>query len=411
MSKKYTGLIVSLHTNYIFQGIAAIILSQNMYQLMDYWNASVKDITIVMSGIGMGRLVILYFAGFFSDRVGRKKSVLLGIVCYLIFFGGILLSRNYIQGFFCALFAGFSNAFLDTGTYPTLTEAFPEDKDSSSLSVLNKAFISLGQFLLPFGMRLVLENDLFFGYIFVACLVVLAINFVVMLKMTYPEQTERTAEKAVDTESKFKKFKPSLRYEGAALVVYGFTSVSTFNIFITWAPTFASQLKIFSYENSLTLVSIYSIGSFVSVFFTSYLVKKGMPPTVLLLLFTGLSTLVLLLATAVPSSVVLIAAAVGVGVFSAGGVWQLALALLLEFFPSRKGIITSYFSIASALSVMLIPYLTGYLSEIDIRLVFVINIILTAIGFFCSLIVFLRYRQMEQEENCYVPLKLAKMKQ
>lgn len=411
MGKKYTGLIVSLYTNYIFQGIAAIILSQNMYQLMDHWDASVKDVTLVMSGIGMGRLVILYFAGFFSDRVGRKKSVLLGITCYLIFFGGILLSRNYIQGFFCALFAGFSNAFLDTGTYPTLTEAFPEDRDSSSLSVLNKAFISLGQFLLPFGMRLVLENDLFFGYIFIACLIVLGINFFVMLRMRYPEETKRTVTQSTGDENRFKKFKPSLKYEGAALVVYGFTSVSTFNIFITWAPTFASQLKIFSYENSLTLVSIYSVGSFVSVFFTSYLVKRGVPTTVLLMVFTGLSTLVLLMATAFPNSTVLIAAAIGVGVFSAGGVWQLALALLLEFFPNRKGIITSYFSIASALSVMVIPYLTGYLSEIDIKLVFALNVLLTAIGFGCSLVVFLRYRRMEQDENCYVPLKLARMKQ
>lgn len=80
----------------------------------------------------------------------------------MIFFCGMLFSSNYQLAFFLAMFGGISNAFLDTSTYPTLVEAYPDERVNSSLSVLNKAFISLGQFLLPFITRYLLQHDLFF---------------------------------------------------------------------------------------------------------------------------------------------------------------------------------------------------------------------------------------------------------
>ena len=396
MRKNYNGLIGSLYTNYIFQGIAAIIISQNLKQLTAYWNASVQQVMLVMSAIGLGRLLILYFAGTISDKVGRKKTILLGMLCYLIFFGGILISKNYIQGFVFALFAGFSNAFLDTGTYPTLVEAYPESKDSSSLSVLNKAFISLGQFLLPFGMRIILTQQLFFGYIFFLCFIILFINLIIMLRQSYPQSI---IEKPVATEIKETTFTPKMKVEGLALIVFGFTSVSTFNIFITWVPTLAEKLQLMNEKDSLILISIYSVGSFISVFLTSYLVKKNISSTFLLVTCGGLSTIVLLFLTLFPSNFMFILAAVGVGVFSAGGVWQLALALLLEFFPTRKGRITSYYSLASALSVMIIPYVTGYLSEIHFISIFWLDVILTFIGFLSTVVIYIRYKQLQEQTN------------
>lgn len=396
MRKNYNGLIGSLYTNYIFQGIAAIIISQNLKQLTAYWGASVQEVMLVMSAIGLGRLLILYFAGTISDKVGRKKTILLGMLCYLIFFGGILISKNYIQGFIFALFAGFSNAFLDTGTYPTLVEAYPESKDSSSLSVLNKAFISLGQFLLPFGMRIILTQQLFFGYIFFLCFVILLINLFVMLRQSYPEVI---VEQTIVEEIKETTFKPRMKLEGLALIIFGFTSVSTFNIFITWVPTLAERLQLMSEKDSLILISIYSVGSFISVFFTSYLVKKNISSTFLLVACGGLSTIVLLLLTLFPSAFMLMVAAIGVGVFSAGGVWQLALALLLEFFPTRKGRITSYYSLASALSVMIIPYATGYLSELHFISIFWLDIFLTFVGFVCTVVIYIRYKQLQEQTS------------
>lgn len=71
--EKYHLLISSLYFNYIFQGMAAIILSQNMTNLRIHWQASTAQVTLVMSAIGLGRILSLYFSGYFSDKFGRKK--------------------------------------------------------------------------------------------------------------------------------------------------------------------------------------------------------------------------------------------------------------------------------------------------------------------------------------------------
>ncbi|MEI5993487.1 MFS transporter [Candidatus Enterococcus mansonii] len=406
--KNYTPLIGSLYTNFIFQGMAAIILSQNLHALMDNWQATVQQVTLVISGIGLGRVLILYFAGYFSDKFGRKKTVQLGIVSYLIFFLGILISQNYLQGLFFALFAGFSNAFLDTSTYPTLMEAYPNEKDNSSLSVLNKAFISLGQFILPLLTRFMLDHEIYFGLVFIGCALGLFINLLYISKLGFPDRMqvdESTSKIVVEEKPITEKKQPLFKVEGLALLVFSFTCVSTFNIFILWVPTFAESLNLMNHSNSLVLVSAYSIGSFASVFLTSLIVKRGAAPTILLVWCTLISLFLLIGMTLFPSIPMFLVGSIGIGVFAAGGIWQLGLAVLLELFSKGKGRITSYYSIATSVSVMIVPYITGQLEKINVSMIFGLNIVLTAIGFVASVIIRYRYKKVMSEWKEMVELK------
>ncbi|EOL49914.1 MFS transporter [Enterococcus caccae] len=397
--KNYTPLIGSLYTNFIFQGMAAIILSQNLNALRDSWQATVQQVTLVISGIGLGRVLILYFAGYFSDKFGRKKTVQLGIISYLIFFMGILMSQNYLQGLFFALFAGFSNAFLDTSTYPTLMEAYPNEKDNSSLSVLNKAFISLGQFILPLLTRFMLDHEIYFGLVFIGCALGLFLNLLYISRLSFPERVviEEQSSLVNEHEATIKGKQPLFKVEGLALLVFSFTCVSTFNIFILWVPSFAESLNLMNHSNSLVLVSAYSIGSFASVFLTSLIVKRGVAPTLLLVWCTLISLFLLIGMTLFPSIPMFLVGSIGIGVFAAGGIWQLGLAVLLELFSKGKGRITSYYSIATSVSVMIIPYITGQLEKINVSMIFGLNIALTAIGVVAAVIIRYRYKKVTSD--------------
>ncbi len=398
--RNYTPLIGSLYTNFIFQGMAAIILSQNLNALMESWQATVQQVTLVISGIGLGRVLILYFAGYFSDKFGRKKTVQLGIISYLIFFIGILISQNYLQGLFFAVFAGFSNAFLDTSTYPTLMEAYPNEKDNSSLSVLNKAFISLGQFILPLLTRFMLNHGIYYGLVFIGCALGLFLNLLYISRLGFPERVEVQAEPLLivnENETSAKSKQPLFKVEGFALLVFSFTCVSTFNIFILWVPTFAESLNLMNHSNSLVLVSAYSIGSFASVFLTSLIVKRGVAPTLLLVWCTLISLFLLIGMTLFPSVPMFLVGSIGIGVFAAGGIWQLGLAVLLELFSKGKGRITSYYSIATSISVMIIPYVTGLLEKINVSMIFGLNIVLTAIGVMAAVIIRYRYKKVTSD--------------
>lgn len=400
--KSYLPLVLSLYINFIFQGIAAIVISQNLNLYQERWNASLSQVTLVISAIGIGRILSLPFSGYFSDIFGRKKSVLFGIISYIIFFSGLLLAYDYCLAFITSLAAGFGNAFLDTSTYPTVTEAYPEEKHSTSLSVLNKAFISIGQFIFPILTGWTISQKWYFGWILIVCILVLMLNYFLINLMSFPPtgvnpQTKVSVD--VDRMKDNHRIKARFAIEGICLLVFSFVSVSLFNILVLWIPTFAENFLKVSKSQSILLVSVYSAASFVSVFLTSFVMSKGIKATTFILVCLGMTILSIGLMLVLPISQTVIFSSLVIGFFAAGGIWQIGLALLLEFFPEKRGVRTSYYSLATAISVAVTPYLTGIMAEHEIRWVFFYQLFLAVIGLIAVAIVNNRYQYAIKNSN------------
>lgn len=81
--------------------------------------------------------------------------------------------------------AGLANSFLDSGTYPALMESFPHS--ASRANVLIKAFVSAGQFLLPFIISLLIWANLWFGWSFVIAAALFILSAIYLLKMPFPD--------------------------------------------------------------------------------------------------------------------------------------------------------------------------------------------------------------------------------
>lgn len=111
----YRPLCLSLYLNYFVHGIGVIILAQNMDALAARWG-SIADVAWVISMLGIGRLIVLFVSGKLSDKYGRKPFVLLGMVTYISFFVGILLSPTSLVACIFGILAGVANSFLDAGT-------------------------------------------------------------------------------------------------------------------------------------------------------------------------------------------------------------------------------------------------------------------------------------------------------
>ena len=116
---------ICLYLNYLVHGMAIVILAQNMTVLSRQWRVSDAGVALVISSLGIGRLLVLYLAGSLSDRLGRKVFVQLGILTYTLFFVGIVLSPNMVVAYGAGILAGMANSFLDSGTYPALMELYP----------------------------------------------------------------------------------------------------------------------------------------------------------------------------------------------------------------------------------------------------------------------------------------------
>ena len=181
--KSYGQLSLSLYMNYFVHGMGVIILAQNMDVLAQRWG-SIADVTWVISMLGIGRLLVLFISGKLSDTYGRKPFILLGLLAYISFFAGILFSPTSMVACVFGILAGIANSFLDAGTYPALIEAHP--KSASAATVILKAFISAGQFLLPLFVGYSLSAGLWYGWGFIICMAILAINIPIIMKLSFP---------------------------------------------------------------------------------------------------------------------------------------------------------------------------------------------------------------------------------
>ena len=387
MKNKYMPTALALYINYFVHGMGAIILSQNMDALMQQFNTDRAGVSYVIWGLGIGRLLVLFVSGALSDKFGRKPFVLLGMVTYVAFLGGILVAPNVAVAFIFAVLAGMANSFMDSGTYPALMEAFPES--SGSANIIIKAFIAAGQFLLPFIISFLIANDLWYGYSFLFCIAIFIINGLFLLKLTFPPHKVEKAE--VKEESVSNEPKSNFWIEGIALILIGFTATATFYIIQNYLPTYAQEVAGMEKSAALKLISLYSAGSFTAVIVTSILVAKWIKQVRFVFVYPLISLIMLVLLYLFPSSIMCIVGAFVIGYSAAGGVLQLALTTMSELFPKNKGTITGIVYTASSIASSVLPALIGIISNSNVSNIMLLNIVITAIGVVLALVVNIRY--------------------
>lgn len=309
----------------------------------------------------------------------------------MIFFAGILLSTNVTMAFILTVIAGIANSFLDSGTYPALMEIYP--KSAGTANIIVKAFVSAGQFLLPLIITLIVTTNLYYGYSFLLCIVILLVNALFIWKQQFPQMAKQDAKDTSNTSNQFIS-KPKFWIEGICLILIGFTCTTTFYIISIWMPKFGEQVAGMGSNASLQLISYYSAGSLIAVFITAYLVKSLIKPVTFVFVYPFLSLITLFILWLYPSPIVCILSAFIIGFTAAGGVLQLALTTMAELFPAKKGTITGTVYTMCSLAFFVIPILTGQLSQTDISNVILLNIIITSIGVLLAAIVNFRYKKI-----------------
>lgn len=391
-TRSYRPLCLSLYLNYFVHGIGVLILAQNMDALAARWG-SLADVMSVIGMLGIGRLIVLFISGKLSDKYGRKPFVLLGMITYIAFFLGILVSPTTAVACVFGILAGIANSFLDAGTYPALIESYPES--ASTVTVLLKAFISAGQFLLPLFIGVLVMMNAWYGWSFIVAAVILALNFVIMLKMGFPAMNrvgnsdKNNASEAPVEAPKFKWY-----LEGICFVLYGYISQATFYLISQWLTKYGVAVAQMPDLAARSLMSYYSIGSLACVFFTAFITKKGVRPITLLVVYTLISTLAIGGLYYYPSASLAPILSAVVGFSAAGGVMQLGLVMMTEMFPKGKGTMTGIFYTTGSIASFTIPVVTGYMADSGINSIMGLDAAIALAGFIVACIIYVRYNSV-----------------
>ena len=384
MDKKYLPSVVILYLNYFIHGIGCSLLSQQVVKemLAAQWGVGdVMTVTAVAAALGLGRLVSLPFAGPLSDKLGRRISVLIGAVSYVIFFIGIAFSPNIQVAYVAAVLGGIANSFLDTATYPAVTEIIYKFTGIATMGI--KFFISIAQLLMPFFLGVAAGTSLSYAALPVAGGI--AIGILGVLAIFAPMPAGNAAAKSESFISSLKNANFSV--ESIALILIGFTSTATFQLWLNCAQTFGKEIAGIPSESVSMMQTYYSAGTMVALVVTSLLITK-FKQVRFLVIYPAISVVMLVLVYLMKTPMICFVGAFVIGYAAAGGVLQMATATVNDLFPNIKGTITSLVMIASSLCNYTILSAAAKMSSMQ---VIMMNIVITVIGVLLAVFVNVRY--------------------
>lgn len=396
MKKGYKSTLMSIYFNYLLHGIALIILAQNTIYLQKQMGTDNAGIMFIVSGLGIGKLLTQPVIGVLSDKYGRKPFCVLGAVCYLIYFLGILVSPNIYVGFAFSFLVGFGNTCLDAGGTPALMEIMEDSPGTAS--VLTKFFIALGQFILPIMISVVVANNLYYGTSFIICAVGTLLTFLAFFKIPYPQMGGSKKEKSPSGEVKEQQ-KTKIGIEAIMIILLGFTTTATFHVVINWITTYSREVGGMAESAAQSVMSFYSTGAIISCICTAALIKKTIKPIRLLVVYPAACVAVLTALWLVPTPTVCRICAVLLGVFAGGGVLQMAASVIVEFYPNKKATMTSAVFTASGVAMFVGPLITAAVSKSGLGNVLIYDIIVTVLGVLMAVFINIRYKSIKPENN------------
>lgn len=394
MDKKYLPSALILYLNYFIHGIGCSILSQQVVKelLAAQWGiGDVMAVTSVAAALGLGRLISLPFAGPLSDKLGRRISVLIGVASYAIFFVGIAFSPNMAVAYVAAVLGGIANSFLDTATYPAVAEIMYKYTGIATMGI--KFFISIAQLLMPFFLGMVAGSAMSYLMLPLVAAIVIVILGVLAIFAPLPAASESGKKESLIENLKNAHFS----VESVALILIGFTSTATFQLWLNCAQTFGKEIAGIPSETVSIMQTYYSAGTMVALIVTSFLITK-FKQVRFLVIYPAISVIMLALVYMIKSPAICYVGAFVIGYAAAGGVLQMATATVNDLFPKIKGTITSLVMIASSLCNYTILSAAAKMTATN---VIVMNIVITVIGVVLAIFVNVRYgtllKNAEQE--------------
>ena len=166
--------------------------------------------------------------------------------------------------------------------------------------------------------------------------------------------------------------------ESIALILIGFTSTATFQLWLNCAQTFGKEIAGIPSASVSMMQTYYSAGTMVALVVTSLLITK-FKQVRFLVIYPVISVAMLVLVYLVKTPMICF-----VGAFVIG----YAAATVNDLFPNIKGPITSLFMIASSLCNYTILSAAAKMSSMQ---VIMMNIVITVIGVLLAVFVNVRY--------------------
>jgi len=391
MSKGYGRTGRALYVNYFIHGIQTVVLAQGVPFFAARWSVQEAEVFGVIAAIGIGKIIVMLFAGVLSDLLGRKPFIISGIIGYVVFFGGLLLCTDLGLAYSLAVLAGAATSLLDGGTYPALCEIYPTHASRASLIV--KGFIAAATALVPLAAAFLIQQQLSYNWLVGFAFALSVISLIVMTPKKFPPQ-QGSDEHVEPDDVTVDMRRPQFAIDGLLCLVFGFLCLGTFYLWQQSIGRFAMEVVQMDELAARSLSTVFSLSTIVSVILTARLLRKGMKDTKVLVVYSFAASVILCVGAMFPVPPILYAVAIIVGFTMAGGLLQLGGAILNQFFPAHKGRNTSLYNVCFASATYIVPMLLKTLiNRQALDKMLVIMFCFAAGAFFVAFLIVARHRR------------------
>lgn len=391
VKNKYKTTAATLYLGtFIMQGISMSILAQYKVQLAGFWECNIADVLSLISIVNLGALLFTLLVGPISDKYGRKVPEVIGNIFQGLYYLSLItipfLRAEKIIAFFLY---GIGNTFSYVVGSATILEIFP--KKASSANVMVKFLISLGQFILPIFILIVSMAHLNFKVLFILASLIYFITALILSFSKFPERQKQPEKQKIQIKSRVK-VTPTI----ISLLLIGYTSCATFNL---WTNTYQELARSYGISQPGIIESVYAVAGAISVLITSWIVAKGVRESLILTVYPVLTGLSLALEIIIPKPWIMYPAAFLIGIFAAGGLYQLCTALLAKAMPQLKATVIALAQFMSLVGNTSIIFFAAQIvqafGESGYKLIVVLNIAVAFIGGLFGLVVLLSEKKRD----------------
>ena len=177
------------------------------------------------------------------------------------------------------------------------------------------------------------------------------------------------------------------------MIIIGFTSTATFQIFLNVNKSFGTDVVKMSEAAAGKIQSNYVLGSICAVVLTAILVKKLIKPARFLIIYPAISVVTLVAMFILKNEIISIIGGFLVGVSAAGRVLQIAVSTMSDLFQVSKGKITSMVMMSSSIATFSVTAIAGFITK---TMGTEYTLLLAAIGVILAVIVNIRYNKLER---------------
>ncbi|GKX31790.1 MFS transporter [Vallitalea longa] len=396
MKKQRIIAAITVFAMYLLTGATCVVIGSSIPSLMQQYSKSLSAISVLASAFAIGRVATVFIVGAFTEKFGAKLTLTIGVINFILFLFGAMITTNYFVALVLSALAGVGMSTQDTCCAIILKQTFPESY-SSSLSA-GQAFFSIGCFISPLLMGIALAQELNFKivYFIIGIIGILMLILIPFLKL--PQDKKVTSSQQFNIRC-FNLKKNKWKY--ICFGIMCFTYFGTTNTIHTYTSTFVQSFGI-DESISVSVLTVYSVGCMIGSFAFIPILKKVSETKILWI--NMLLTFICLVVAAIYHIPTVFFITYFIAGFFCGVLFSLLISISVSLNPLHAGMAAAAVGFVGGGADILSPLITGFIIRVtSVKSIFYYCTVMCIICVISSFLYRIKYKR---NPNTKEPLEI-----